>query len=162
MATIVVPFKDLGKTLTKLGEKANAALDAGLLSAAMRAQSVVVTATTQKKKVNTGFYRLAWKAERVSGASAVRVYNQAPYAGVIEYGRRPGARMPPVEPLARWAQRKLALPYPQARSIGFAIARSIQKKGIPASNVLGGAIPKLEKAFVQEVKRELDRALGTP
>lgn len=63
---------------------------------------------------------------------------------VMEHGRRPGGPRPPAEPLGRWALRKglvtgfsrqgrrrrLANEDALARSMGFALARSIQRKGI--------------------------------
>jgi len=51
------------------------------------------------------------------------------YAEVIEYGRKPGSKMPPLEPIALWAQRKLGLDFHEAQEIAFGIARNIAKFG---------------------------------
>lgn len=44
-----------------------------------------------------------WKDE--AGAT---IGSTVPYAPVIEYGRRPGQRMPPEQPIQEWVKRKLA------------------------------------------------------
>ena len=51
------------------------------------------------------------------------------YGEVIELGRRPGSAMPPVEPLALWAIRKLGVDEDESMNIGFAIAKSIARYG---------------------------------
>lgn len=51
------------------------------------------------------------------------------YAKVIELGRRPGSKMPPIGPIELWAQRKLGLDEETAHSIAFGIARNIAKFG---------------------------------
>ena len=52
------------------------------------------------------------------------------YASVMELGRRPGARMPPVDAIVRWVIRKQIASGGSARSVAFLIARSIGRKGI--------------------------------
>ena len=46
------------------------------------------------------------------------------YAPAVEYGRRPGGRMPPVAAIERWAQRVIGV-----RGLGYIIARSIARRG---------------------------------
>lgn len=64
------------------------------------------------------------------------------YAESIEYGRSRGS-MPPVEPLIKWASRKLGLKPKEARSAGWAIAMAIKQRGIQASPFL---MPAIERA----------------
>lgn len=60
------------------------------------------------------------------------------YALPMEYGRRPGSRMPPVEPLVRWAKRhKLGRTDKETRAIGFLIARAIARRGSPKARPQG-------------------------
>ena len=155
-ATISVDIADFEKLLLKLGAAAPKALQAGLLSAAMRAQTIVVAETQRKRVFNTGHYEAAWKAERI--VDGIRLYNLAPYAGIIEYGRRPGRR-PRSEWLIPWVMRKFRLPQKAAAGIAFVVARKIGQKGIPGRYVLRDAMPKIEKAVAAEVTYELRRAL---
>lgn len=79
---------------------------------------------------NTGYYQRAFKSQDLP--NGVLFFNQASYAGVIEGGRRAGARMPPVSVIARWVTQKGIARGKEARSIAFVIARKIAKQGWPA------------------------------
>lgn len=108
--------------------------------------------------VNTGAYKRAWKWGQLP--DGVMVYNQMPYAGVIEGGRRKGARMPPKDAIARWAQRKLSLSEHDAKRAAFAIARAIQKKGLRPRHVMLDRIPDMVSAMNDGILKELDRELS--
>lgn len=62
-------------------------------------------------------------------ALTVRVSNDAPHALAFERGRRPGGRLPPVRPLARWVRRAGMAEGADAVSVAWAIARKIQRVG---------------------------------
>lgn len=183
---IKIPFAQFDNYLKQLGANAQKALNSGLLSAALRAQTIVVAETQKKSVFNTGYYQGAWKAERLPlPRQAIRVYNFAPYAGVIEEGRRPyptrvaprrgvprrpkGSgpipmdQLPPFrKAIVAWTMRKFSLPYEDAYPRMWAISNAINKRGIPAKRVLGDANPLITAAFREEVERELKRALGIP
>lgn len=54
--------------------------------------------------VDRGTYRRSWQvAEHPDGAS---LFNDSPYASIIENGRRPGSKMPPVDLIYKWVKRK--------------------------------------------------------
>jgi len=184
-AVVTIPFEKYGAYMQALKGKSSEALSKGVLSAAMRAETIVVDEAQKKRVFNTGYYVRAWKAERRSDRTSIRVYNLAPYAGVIEEGRRPqpgrtaprpgtprrprGSGPIPMEQLpafrkaiAAWVMRKFGLPYEQAYPVMWAVSNSINKRGIPARRVLGDATPTIATAFAQEVERELKRALGIP
>ena len=91
------------------------------------------------------------------------------YASVIEFGRRPGAKMPPPDEIFKWMQiRKVRLrdysnpdpmkrgqfiPYSDsaARSAAFNIARSIGKKGIIGIKYFSDAILETFDDYGQEI-----------
>jgi hypothetical protein len=182
-----VPLKDFSVLLNKLGKKAEAAAQAGVLSASLRAQAIVVAESQRKGVFNTGYYVGAWKTARSfsGGGSGFTVFNQAPYAGVIENGRRPyppraspsgkpkrpkGSGPIPMDALppfrkaiAAWVMRKFSLPYESAYPLMWVISNSINRKGIPGRYVLRDAIPLIEDAANKEIERELNRAMtGKP
>lgn len=167
MATIEVEFEGLGRLLSQLGVHADVAVNKGLLSAANRSRQLLVAESNRKRVTNTGNFRRAWKSARVvevdPGTTEIRrgvqVWNAAPYSGVVEEGRRPGARMPPLEPIARWAQRKFRIPYRRARGLSFAIARKIAREGIPPKHVLTDVIPRISSYIRDEVTHEVGVAL---
>ena len=53
------------------------------------------------------------------------------YASYVEYGRKPG-KMPPPDILEAWAYKKFRLSHKDARSMAWALAHSIAKKGTKA------------------------------
>ena len=125
----------------------------GLLSAAMRGRALVVKETAKKGLVDTGRYRNAWKAQSVSNGAVL--LNDAPYAAVIEGGRRPGARMPPRGPIEAWVHRKgIGIP-------AFVIQRAIARRGIKAKHILKNALPKIQKYVQADVRRSVRRSLAS-
>lgn len=165
--TVKVPLGQLAKSLYGLKERGEAAYKRGLRSAAMRARTIMDAATITappasangtQGAVNTGAYRRAWKVEPIE--DGIHVYSLSPYAGVIEYGRRPGARMPPTYPedvIARWAQRKLGLPYKRAKAVSFVMRRAIARRGLAPRKVLTSpnTVAFLVAALQGEVEREI-------
>jgi hypothetical protein len=114
-----VSLKKLQDSFSTENAALRRALGNGLESAAHRTVALMhertKTAPPASKNgtpgaVNTGFYKRSWRSQRIVRvgkiASAV-VFNTASYAGIIDLGRRKGGRMPPIEPIARWVQRKL-------------------------------------------------------
>jgi len=65
------------------------------------------------------------------------------YGLVVELGRRPGKRMPPIAPIQLWAQRKLGLDEHEAKSAAFAIARKISIKGFEGKHMFGQSLDEL-------------------
>lgn len=160
------------KQLQQLGQDRfmKAALK-GAHAGALRAVSTLQRATSQAPAanpgrnnstgaVNTGFYKRAWKSERlVDGA---RVFNQAVYAAVIESGRRAGATMPPTKDLTNWAQRKLGLSREDATRASYAIAKAIKRRGLAPRRVMTNQLPKIEADFADEVAKAVAKELANP
>lgn len=113
------------KTVKKAAER-------GLLSAALRGEALVSRLTAKAGKVDTGRFRASWKA--AATRDGAQLTNSAPYAAVIEGGRRAGARMPPLGPIEAWANRKGIDIDPMM------IARSIASRGIPGAFILRRAM----------------------
>jgi hypothetical protein len=92
---------------------------------------LLLEAETLKRKI---FWRKkfarGWRSVLGNQSSSVRVYNKAYYARVIEYGRRAGARRPPVDALVPWVRDRFGLRGAAARGMAFVIARKIGERGI--------------------------------
>ena len=86
--------------------------------------------------VVTGNLRASGKVQKVDdktldvGFFSSDVENKG-YARYVEYGRKPG-KMPPPDILEAWAYKKFRLSHKEARSMAWALARSIAKKGTKA------------------------------
>jgi len=60
------------------------------------------------------------------------------YGEVVEMGRKPGS-FPPVAPIELWARRKLKVTKEDSRSVAYAIAMKIYRKGFKGAHMFGGA-----------------------
>lgn len=114
-----------------------------------------IEATKPYIPVDTGAYAASVHVERhPKGAD---VFNDAPYAGIIEYGSRP--HWPPFAPLFMWAQRKLRgkgmlegvvkrkgekkrdMVLREAARWARAVQRAIAKRGTAPRHVFARALP---------------------
>lgn len=91
------------------------------------------------------------------------VLNVADYYKYVEWGRRKGARMPPVDAILKWVQVKPVIPQPNTlsgrvptqRQLAWAIAKSIQQNGIPPTYALNNTNDITFGAFEQKLKEAL-------
>lgn len=100
--------------------------------------------------VNTGDFRRRWRARPMP--DGVVISNDHPAGDVIEHGRRPG-KMPPREPIARWAQRRLGVPSAEADRLGYVIARAIGDRGLIGRKIL--TAPEAQNRIAELVTREM-------
>lgn len=168
--TVKIPIRDLGRYMRELGESFGPSLLAGLTSAAVRSVATLSNETNRKQIRDTGRYLNGWghsPAMRLGEASAaVRVYNDAPYSGVIELGRRAGRKMPwvrdvPLEmqPIYLWCIRQLGMTADEAKKAARPIAWSIKRKGIKGRYVVRDVLGQLAKDGAEEVAKSLERGM---
>lgn len=62
----------------------------------------------------------------------IYVGSDLPYAPIIEWGRDPGLKPPPHEPIKQWVIKKLGKSEEEADSIAWAVVKKIQKEGTAA------------------------------
>ncbi len=72
------------------------------------------------------------KVETFGGSITGRVGSSMSeiYPLVMEYGRRPGAKMPPPQALERWVYLVMGVPADEALGVAFVVARNIGRRGI--------------------------------
>jgi hypothetical protein len=156
--------------MKELGESFGPAVLRGLTAAAVRSVATLADQSIRKGAFNTGNYFDSWAfspAMRLGEASAsVRVYNSAPYSGVIELGRRPGRKMPwpsgvPLEaqPIYMWCISKLGMTADEAKKAARPIAWSIKRKGIKGRYVVRDVLGQLAKDGADEVAKSLRRGM---
>lgn len=71
------------------------------------------------------------------------------HARWVHEGREPGKR-PPIEPIRRWAERKLNIPESASAGVAFVIARKIGERGTKGTPFL---MQPLEQSFPQLVEK---------
>jgi hypothetical protein len=172
---------DQGAQLAKsVGERVRAAADRGLLSAVTRLQEVIVTEIIPAEDpppINTRAYATAWTDHPVKIAGGYMIKNSMPYAVIIDKGARAenikvGRAM--IDALTEWALMKGLAGRPRgqvqrakatsvAAGIAWAIARSMQKKGIfnrggeKGLRIAEKAAKLAPEIIREEVQREIAR-----
>jgi phage gpG-like protein len=113
----------------------------------------VLAHAQQNAPVNSGRLRNSLTVDFRSrtGEVAATVGSNLVYAKPVEYGSRP--HFPPVAPLELWARRKLGVPARRARSVAFAVARKIARRGTPAQPYLGPALEQSKGAIEAALAR---------
>lgn len=100
------------------------------LDAANRGVGAAVAATDKAGSVDLGGFKAAWKAEPLPDGAML--LNDAPYAAVIEHGRRPGRPGPPLAPIVAWVSRKLRGrirgEFKFARALGVGLSKGTKAK----------------------------------
>jgi hypothetical protein len=83
------------------------------------------------------------------------------YGIVMERGRTPGSKMPPVNAIELWVRRKLGITGDESRGAAFVIARSIAKKGIKGvfmvENAFEEGSPQAIKLFDLAIEKAVDK-----
>jgi hypothetical protein len=155
----------------QLGDRMHRAGLRGAKAAALRVIALMVERTRVAQPasdrgapgaVNTGEFLRAWKWLTIPGGT--RVLNDRPYGAVIEYGRRPGARPPPVEPIRQWLVRRVGMADAEAENVAELVARAIGIRGLRGRAILTGedATAQIEVILESEIIRELERAIARP
>lgn len=196
MATIVLKAAEYGHWHRKLAERFRPAAQRGIVSGALRSVQWLVKQTRVAAPanpagvgsggaVNTGDFIRRWRM--VETRNGARLINDHPAAAVIEWGRRPGSRMPPWRAIMEWARRRLpkfrrlkltrgrrkAGPLSQAqvrateqrisdsfaelRSAAFLIARAIARRGLIGRRILTSDYAKAK--ILEFVRKETIREL---
>jgi hypothetical protein len=115
----------------------------------------------EKMREDTGAEKRNVKG-KVSGSLfrlTLEIYGDKPQTLVDEFGRKPGAKMPPFKKgslLFGWVGRKLRPPKNKHASVAFLVASKIARDGIKPNK----PFEQTEKESVQFVQTEIDKALN--
>ena len=94
------------------------------------------------------------EVKEANGKTVIMVF-AADYFRFVERGRRPGAKMPPEEPIRKWLRVK-GIP----ERLQFAIRRSIAVKGIKGIFILNPTINKITADFLPKYSKQLANLVG--
>jgi hypothetical protein len=167
--TVNISLSEFARLLSRVAvTEAPAALHRGVVSGAMRSIPVLQRRTREASPANPsglgtggafnyGDYLRAWKSVPISNGA--RVFNDRPYAAIIELGRRAGARQPPPDAMAHWAQRRLGVSKKEAKRLAFQVGRAISRRGLAPRLVLSSALPEIMDVVREEIVRELEAVL---
>ena len=169
-----ITLKGLDKATDELKAAVRVGMRNGLELAGLRGEEIVrenirAPHNNHPARVNTGIMEAA-VASRVEDSAGLIgravVFVQPPadlYAGVMESGRRPGAKFPPVQAMLFWVKTRLGIEDEKlAKSVAFLVGRKIAKKGIAGhfmfKRALGTLQTELRGIFEASVGRVLEAA----
>jgi hypothetical protein len=89
------------------------------------------------------------KSEMVT-KNTVRISTDKIQWFIDEFGRRPWGKMPPPDKLKWWAGRKLG-----DENLAYAVAKSIQKKGIKAKHTFSKTLENNKQKIYDKIKKDL-------
>lgn len=113
--------------------------------------------------VDRGTSRRQFHVANLSNGAVI--YDSAAHFPILEEGRRPGARMPPVKAIYEWVRRKqigatlvggAKSVEAQQKSIAYLIARKIAERGLKAHHFFR----RLEQELTPQVEAAIERVLG--
>jgi hypothetical protein len=79
------------------------------------------------------------------------------YPAVMEFGRKPGAAFPPLEPLMRWVHLVLGVPNEEAKGVAYVVGRSIARKGIKGRRFMQKGFEASKAQIVDYFEQALKR-----
>lgn len=165
MATVI----DLDKAeawVAGIAKRHRAAAVKGLHSAALRGVQVIVTQIIPARSpqpVDRGIYRAGWRAVLLDDGADIE--NLEPHAVFIEEGVRAanvkvGGAL--IKALTEWVTRKRIASGKEAVGVAWAIAKTMQRRGLYGQRGLGVLRElverHLEKIVQEEVAREIERS----
>lgn len=152
----------LSPALETLPARLKRALDVAHEQSARETVNELRTQTIQSGAIASfSFLRSIEKVyERQGAIAAWRVGSALPYAPFVNYGRKPGKR-PPIEPILKWiAMKPVDTGDKDARSVAFAIAAAIGRKGVKPKLFFEKTVetmtPRVEEIFTDALKREIE------
>lgn len=107
MPTYTVPYSNIGTRLSEANKARFNRVVKSIRREVHTAGLAIVQDVISREvpiPVNTANYRRGWQARDLDTGAVI--YNDVPYAAIIEGGRRPGARMPPVQIILDWVRKK--------------------------------------------------------
>jgi hypothetical protein len=158
MARITVRAGDFGRVLSARLRADSKLLKNAAYEAVTRGETEAVRLTDAAGLVDQGLYKRAWQSWPTSYGAVLQ--NTAPYAGVLEFGRRPGS-MPPEAPIREWVVRKLVangrVDPADVDNVTYLIRRKIYQSGTKPKLILRAVHKKLKRYLRDAALRELRR-----
>ena len=170
--TFKVGPKSLGLYERKLGQRYREVVRLGLRVGGTQALAHVRGLSQMMVPKFTGKFSESWQGQPISW-HGYRIRNTAPHGPPVDFGRRPGAAMPPLKAIEKWVAMRFGISMVQyrgrggrfvaspARRVAFLVARSIARKGIRPRYVSDRALYGMSQRVYLALVLALDHAVRT-
>lgn len=168
MPTVVTTARRFPGEVKRLHERIQNKIVIATHEVAHRGLAEAVRITNSEKIVDQSAYKRAFRVDdgqqrrSTDGKRDMRfrklpamLINDAPHAATIENGRRPGAKMPPLEPIRRWVERKMGIPAAASLRVAIAVQRAIAKRGLKPKRVMFRTYEKMQQWWPETYRRVL-------
>lgn len=163
MPTVITTARGFPGEIKRLHERIARKIVVATHEIAHRGLAEAVRITNSEKIVDTSAYKRAFRVDdgqkrrSTDGLRDMRfrklpamLINDAPHAAVIEHGRRPGAKPPPLAPIVRWVERKLGIPAPASLRVARSVQMAIAKRGMKPKRVMYRTYVKMQGWWPQK------------
>lgn len=155
--SVKVHPKDLMPELRTRMKKTPEVIMRGMNAGMMQGQAILAS----RSPSSSGNLRASWKTRRgrVAGGKMTvepELYNDAPYAGIVEEGARPHpVNKEGIAALTRWARLTFGVDDVEASRIANAVAWKIRRKGQKATYFVRDSTDDLRDALAGNIAREI-------
>lgn len=154
MAEIRISPRHLAGALRREAKRMPDAVRRGMMRAANRGVAHLVAKTDEKGLTYQGQYKASFHVGQL--LDGVRIFNDAPHAGIIELGARPHAVSEEgIAAIAEWARIKLNMQEEEALAVARGVAWKLRAKGQEGKFVFRDEQDKLVEFLREEVERIL-------
>lgn len=162
MSRAPVDINDLPGELKKREAELKKAIGRGIRNGVRRGRSLLVHRTPK----DMGLLKASWRDTTARSLDSVvtEIFNDAPYAGIVEEGARPhGVNAAGRLALTEWAERHFPGLDPKAiKSIVFAIIEKLRVEGQKPTHFVRNSRVDLARILVDEIVRALTSVADQP
>lgn len=162
---LTIDFSPIDLGIRALGAGARARLPAALEIAAAEGAILVQGELMQSLPKGAGGVgggaglaaSVSYGVERTASGAIAEIGSPLEYAEHVEFGTKP--HFPPIQPLQDWVEVKLGVRGNEARSVAYAIAVSIGRRGTPARPVWEPTFTRCQPMLRAKINAAIDRAV---
>jgi len=144
-----VDLSQMGARLRRDSRERRHLVELALYEAALRAELIVAEDTP----VDRARLRNAWDVQKVD--EGADLFNDTPYAGIVERGSRP--HWPPKAPIKRWVKRVISPPDKEVDGITYAIRKKIAEEGTDPVYMVQNNFERMQQILKEVAEDYLSR-----
>jgi hypothetical protein len=145
--------EDLGKWEGEFAKKLHRMEGQALSRGGKDAVQLLMSATDLWPIKDRGLYKAGFRSQVQGGA--LTLFQVAPNVNFVDDGRRAGSKMPPLQPIREWLERRGS----EAR-LAWVVAKTIAERGIAPRNVYAKWSQSVSALIMWSLEKAWDKAAG--